>query len=318
MGDVELVVLCEVLVLGWIIIGLKNQVFEVVFCQLIGNCYVIVVSLVIGGMYVILMVLGIGFGDEVIMLFQIWVFIFNMICLLGVMLVMIDVDNDNLMIIFVVVEVVIILCIKVIIFVYYVGVLVDIDVICVVGECYGILVIEDVVYVVGIYYKGCYVGWQGIVIFLFYVIKNMICVEGGLIVIDDDELVFCICSLKFYGLGVDVYDCQIYGCVLQVEVIILGFKYNFVDINVVLVLVQLEKLSYVNQCWIEIVQCYLCELVDMLFKLLSVLIWDYQYVWYLFIICVDEVVCGISCDVLMEKLKVMGIGIGLYFCVVYM
>lgn len=147
------------------------------------------VSLVIVGMYIMLMVLKIGKGDEVIMFFLIWVLTLNMIFLLGVMLVMVDVDCDMLMVTFEVIELVIMLCIKVIILVYYVGVLVDIDVICVIGECYGIVVIEDVVYVVGMYYKGWYIGVKGIVIFLFYVIKNIICVEGGLIVIDNENFV---------------------------------------------------------------------------------------------------------------------------------
>lgn len=67
------------------------------------------VSLVIVGMYIMLMVLKIGKGDEVIMFFLIWVLIFNMIFLLGVMLVMVDVDCDMLMVMFEYIEVVIML-----------------------------------------------------------------------------------------------------------------------------------------------------------------------------------------------------------------
>lgn len=140
-------------------------------------------------MYITLMALKIGKGDEVITFFLIWVLIFNMIFLLGVTSVMVDVDRDTLMVTFEVIELVITLRIKVIISVYYVGALVDIDVIRVIGERYGIVVIEDVVYVVGTYYKGRYIGVKGIVIFLFYVIKNIICVEGGLIVIDNENFV---------------------------------------------------------------------------------------------------------------------------------
>lgn len=317
-GEDEIVVVEQVLCFGWIIIGLKNQEFEQCFVECFGCCYVVVLFLVIGVLYVILLVLGIGFGDEVIMLLLIWVFIVNVIILFGVILVFVDVDGDILMCLVQVVEVVIGLCICVIVLVYYVGFILDFEGLCMVVGCYGIVLVEDVVYVVGSEYCGCLVGFCGMVIFFFYVIKNLICVEGVMFVSDDSVFVEWVCCFKFYGFGVDVYDCLSYGCKLQVEVIEFGFKYNLVDFNVVFVLVQFKCLDVFNVCCQVFVECYLECFVGLLLVLFGLFVYKQCYVWYLFILCIDVEVCGLGCDVFMEVLKVCGIGSGIYFIVSYL
>ncbi|RSW43686.1 UDP-4-amino-4-deoxy-L-arabinose aminotransferase [Klebsiella aerogenes] len=313
MGDAELAALREVLQSGWITTGPKNQALEEAFCQLTGNRHAIAVSSATGGMHVTLMAMGIGPGDEVITPSQTWVSTLNMICLLGATPVMIDVDHDNLMITPEAVEAAITSRTKAIIPVHYAGAPADIDAIRAVGERHGIPVIEDAAHSAGTHYKGRHVGWRGTAIFSFHAIKNMTCAEGGLIVTDDDELASRIRSLKFHGLGVDAYDRQTHGRAPQAEVITPGFKYNLADINAALALVQLDKLAQANQRRAEIAQRYLRELADTPFKPLTIPAWEHQHAWHLFIIRVDEAACGISRDVLMEKLKAMGIGTGLHF-----
>ncbi len=313
MGDAELAALREVLQSGWITTGPKNYALEEAFCTLTGNRHAIAVSSATGGMHVTLMALGIGAGDEVITPSQTWVSTLNMICLLGATPVMIDVDPDTLMITPEAVAAAITPRTKAIIPVHYAGAPADIDAIRAIGERHAIPVIEDAAHAAGAYYKGRHVGWRGTAIFSFHAIKNMTCAEGGLVVTDDDELAARIRSLKFHGLGVDTWDRQTQGRAPQAEVITPGFKYNLADINAALALVQLEKLAHANQRRGEIAQRYLDELADTPFRPLTAPSWAHQHAWHLFIIRVDETACGISRDVLMEKLKTMGIGTGLHF-----
>ncbi|MEN0613634.1 UDP-4-amino-4-deoxy-L-arabinose aminotransferase [Klebsiella indica] len=313
MGDAELAALREVLQSGWITTGPKNYALEEAFCTLTGNRHAIAVSSATGGMHVTLMALGIGAGDEVITPSQTWVSTLNMICLLGATPVMIDVDPDTLMITPEAVAAAITPRTKAIIPVHYAGAPADIDAIRTIGERHAIPVIEDAAHAAGAYYKGRHVGWRGTAIFSFHAIKNMTCAEGGLVVTDDDELAARIRSLKFHGLGVDTWDRQTQGRAPQAEVITPGFKYNLADINAALALVQLEKLAHANQRRGEIAQRYLDELADTPFRPLTAPSWAHQHAWHLFIIRVDETACGISRDVLMEKLKTMGIGTGLHF-----
>lgn len=236
-----------------------------------------------------------------------------MICLLGATPVMIDVDRDNLMITADAVEAAITPRTRAIVPVHYAGAPADIDAIRAVGERHGIAVIEDAAHAAGTYYKGRHVGSRGTAIFSFHAIKNMTCAEGGLVVTDDDELAARIRSLKFHGLGVDAYDRQTLGRAPQAEVISPGFKYNLADINAALALVQLDKLAHANQRRADIARRYLSELADTPFAPLQVPSWEHQHAWHLFIIRVDEALCGINRDALMEQLKAMGIGTGLHF-----
>lgn len=88
---------------------------------------------------------GIELGDEVIVLFYIFVFIVNVFVFRGVKIVFVDFRVDYLGMDEDKIEVLIIDKIKVIVLVYYVGVVCDMDKIMVIVEKYNFIVIEDVV-----------------------------------------------------------------------------------------------------------------------------------------------------------------------------
>ncbi|WP_333853191.1 UDP-4-amino-4-deoxy-L-arabinose aminotransferase [Leclercia sp.] len=313
MGAEELAALQEVLASGWITTGPKNQALEEAFCALTGNRHAIAVSSATGGMHVTLMALGIGAGDEVITPSMTWVSTLNMIVLLGATPVMIDIDRDTLMVTPEAIEAAITPRTKAIVPVHYAGAPVDIDAIRAIGQRHGIPVIEDAAHAAGTHYKGHHVGWQGTAIFSFHAIKNMTCAEGGLVVTDDQQLAQRIRSLKFHGLGVDAFDRQTHGRAPQAEVISPGFKYNLADINATLALVQLGKLEQANRRRREIASRYLQALNDTPFLPLQIPEWPHLHAWHLFIIRVDETICGFNRDALMETLKAQGIGTGLHF-----
>ncbi|HID4046786.1 TPA: UDP-4-amino-4-deoxy-L-arabinose aminotransferase [Pluralibacter gergoviae] len=313
LGAEEIAAVTEVLQSGWITTGPKNQALEKAFCDLTGNQHAIAVSSATGGMHITLMALGIQQGDEVITPSLTWVSTLNMIALLGAEPVMIDVDRDTLLVTPEAIEAAITPRTKAIIPVHYAGAPVDIDAIRAIGERYAIPVIEDAAHAAGTRYKGKHVGAEGTAIFSFHAIKNMTCAEGGLIVTDNDRLAKRIRSLKFHGLGVDVFDRQAYGRAPQAEVIEPGFKYNLADINAAIALVQLAKLEQLNARRREIARHYLQALADTPFLPLSLPEWPHHHAWHLLIIRVDEAACGISRAGLMEALKARGIGTGLHF-----
>lgn len=302
---------------GWITTGPKNAELEAEFCKLTGSAYSVAVCSATAGMHVTLLGLGIKPGDEVITPSMTWVSTVNIITLIGAEPVMVDIDRDNLMVSAQAIEAAITPRTKAIIPVHYAGAPADLDAIYQVADKYGIPVIEDAAHATGTLYNGKHVGQRGTAIFSFHAIKNITCAEGGMIVTDNQELANRIRSLKFHGLGVDAFDRETHGRTPQAEVLEPGFKYNLADINAAIALTQLSKLAEINQRRAQLAAAYLDALASMPYQPLVVPDWSHHHAWHLFIIRVDEKLCGFNRDTLMEKLKAEGIGSGLHFRAVH-
>lgn len=313
MGEDEIAAVAEVLRSGWITTGPKCQQLESAFSQYVGAKHAIAVSSATGGMHVTLMALGIGAGDEVITPSQTWVSTLNVITLLGAEPVMIDVDRDTLMVQPAEIEAVITPKTKAIIPVHYAGAPADLTALREIAARHNIPLIEDAAHAVGTRFGEHMVGAQGTAIFSFHAIKNMTCAEGGMVVTDDDELADKVRCFKFHGLAVDAFDRQALGRKPQAEVVAPGYKYNLADINAAIALVQLEKLPAMNARRQQLVARYLQALQGSPLLPLKVPAYPHQHAWHLFMVRVDESLCGIDRNTMMEKLKEHGIGTGLHF-----
>ncbi|MCE9881940.1 UDP-4-amino-4-deoxy-L-arabinose aminotransferase [Hafnia paralvei] len=313
MGEDEIAAVAEVLRSGWITTGPKCQQLESAFSQYVGAKHAIAVSSATGGMHVTLMALGIGAGDEVITPSQTWVSTLNVITLLGAEPVMIDVDRDTLMVQPAEIEAAITPKTKAIIPVHYAGAPADLNALREIAARHNIPLIEDAAHAVGTRFGDHMVGAQGTAIFSFHAIKNMTCAEGGMVVTDDDELADKVRCFKFHGLAVDAFDRQALGRKPQAEVVAPGYKYNLADINAAIALVQLEKLPAMNARRQQLVARYLQALQGSPLLPLKVPAYPHQHAWHLFMVRVDESLCGIDRNTMMEKLKEHGIGTGLHF-----
>lgn len=313
MGEDEIAAVAEVLRSGWITTGPKCQQLESAFSQYVGAKHAIAVSSATGGMHVTLMALGIGAGDEVITPSQTWVSTLNVITLLGAEPVMIDVDRDTLMVQPSEIEAAITPKTKAIIPVHYAGAPADLTALREIAARHNIPLIEDAAHAVGTRFGEHMVGAQGTAIFSFHAIKNMTCAEGGMVVTDDDELADKVRCFKFHGLAVDAFDRQALGRKPQAEVVAPGYKYNLADINAAIALVQLEKLPAMNARRQQLVARYLQALQGSPLLPLKVPAYPHQHAWHLFMVRVDESLCGIDRNTMMEKLKEHGIGTGLHF-----
>ncbi|MGJ0638390.1 UDP-4-amino-4-deoxy-L-arabinose aminotransferase [Xenorhabdus bovienii] len=312
-GHEEIEAIEQVLRSGWITTGPQNHQLEQDFSRIFGCRHAIALCSATAGMHLVLLALGIGPGDEVITPSQTWVSTINMICLLGAEPVMVDVDRDTLMVSAETVRKAITPNTKAIIPVHYAGAPCDLDALRIVADEANIPLIEDAAHAVGTRYKNEWVGERGTAIFSFHAIKNMTCAEGGMFVTDNDELAHRVRCLKFHGLAVDAFDRQIQGRKPQAEVIEPGFKYNLSDIHAAMAVVQLGKLESMNARRGELVARYTAALSNSPLQMLSVPEYEHGHTHHLFMVRVDQDVCGIDRDTFMAHLKERNIGTGLHF-----
>jgi len=207
---------------------------------------------------------------------------------------------------------------RLIIPVHMAGASLDMDGLRAVAARRGIPLIEDAAHAAGTEYQGVPVGRSGTAIFSFHPIKNMTTGEGGLLCTDDGALAERIRRLRFHGLGVDAFDRQTLGRSPQAEVLEPGYKYNLPDMNAVLGLEQLKRLTGMNARRALIAQRYF-ELLATVDEISPLGLPDYEMLhsWHLFIVRLDMARTGMTRDDFMVKLKDEGIGTGLHFRAVH-
>ncbi len=304
----------EVLQSGWITTGQKCQELEEIFRATVGCKHAIALTSATAGMHLAMLALGIGAGDEVITPSMTWVSTANMIVAAGAKPVFVDVARDTLAITAEQIEPFITERTKLIIPVHFAGASVDLDPILELGKHHNIPVIEDAAHALGTYYKNRHIGEKGTSIFSLHPIKNITTGEGGIFCTNDDDLAERIRRLKFHGLAVDAFDRKTQGRSPQAEVQEPGFKYNMPDLNAVLGLGQMRRLSQINQRRAHIAKLY----QESLRHIEGILPLDIPshtslHSWHLYIVRIMPEITGLSRDEFMESLKEYGIGTGIHF-----
>ena len=299
---------------GWITTGPKCAALEDAFRARVGAGHGVAVTSATAAMHLLMRAYNIGPGDEVLTPSMTWVSTVNLVELAGATPVYADVDRETLM---VTAEEVDRKCTdrtRLIIPVHMAGAALDLSALRAVAARRGIPLIEDAAHAAGTEYQGVPVGRSGTSIFSFHPIKNMTTGEGGLLCTDDAALAERVRRLRFHGLGVDAFDRQTLGRSPQAEVMEPGYKYNLPDMNAVLGLEQLKRLTEMNARRTLLAKRYL-ELLGTIDEIspLGLPTYDMLHAWHLFIVRVDVERIGMSRDDFMLRLKDEGIGSGIHF-----
>ena len=315
-GDIDAVV--DVLRSGWITTGPKCAALEEAFGARVGSRHAVAVTSATAAMHLLLRAHDIGPGDEVVTPSMTWASTVNLVMLAGATPVYADVDRETLMVSAAEVDRRCTARTRLIIPVHMAGASLDMDGLRAVAARRGIPLIEDAAHAAGTEYQGVPVGRSGTAIFSFHPIKNMTTGEGGLLCTDDGALAERIRRLRFHGLGVDAFDRQTLGRSPQAEVLEPGYKYNLPDMNAVLGLEQLKRLTGMNARRALIAQRYF-ELLATVDEISPLGLPDYEMLhsWHLFIVRLDMARTGMTRDDFMVKLKDEGIGTGLHFRAVH-
>jgi len=310
----EIHAVADVLRSGWITTGSKCAALEEAFAARVGCRHAVAVTSATGAMHLLLHALGVGPGDEVITPSMTWVSTVNLIELAGATPIFADVDRETLMVSAEEVDRRSSARTRLIIPVHMAGAALDLAPLREVAARRGIPLVEDAAHAAGTEYRDKPVGSSGTSVFSFHPIKNMTTGEGGMLCTDDAALAERFRRLRFHGLGLDAFDRQSQGRSPQAEVIEPGYKYNLPDMNAVLGLGQLQRLTTMRAKRTLLAERYLERFAPV--KAIVPLgrpAYAMRHAWHLFIVRLDVEQAGMTRDEFMQRLKAQGIGSGIHF-----
>ena len=303
---------------GWITTGPKAQKFEEAFAAYTGFPIALALSSATAGLHIGLMALGIKPGDEVITTPMTWVATTNMIEVLGAKPVLVDIHPDTLQIDEAQVAAAVTPRTVGILPVHFGGAPCHMDPLMEVARNHGLWIFEDAAHGVGTLYKGRHVGcFDRLGVFSFHPIKNMTTAEGGVLVLRDEAMAKTLRALRFHGLEKQAWNRYAEGGTAQVEVIMPGFKYNFMDLQAAIGLPQLASVNDFNNRRRELAALYQDLFADVPELQLPVMpSYGHHATWHLYPVRVKDAF-GMNRDAFMAELKARNVGTGIHFKAVH-
>ncbi|MCX6800087.1 MAG: DegT/DnrJ/EryC1/StrS family aminotransferase [Candidatus Falkowbacteria bacterium] len=232
----------EVLLSGFIGQGSKVNEFENALAEKLGTKNVLTVNSGTSGLHLALRLAGVGYGDEVITTALTctatnWPILAN-----GAIPIWADIDKDTGNIDWRSIESLITNKTKAIMVVHWGGYPVDLDEIMDIAKKYNLKVIADCAHGFGSTYKNKPVGTVAdFGIYSFQAIKHMTTVDGGLLVVKDNDDYERGKLLRWYGIDRDGKRAD-FRC--ESDILEWGYKFHMNDIAATIGLVQLK---YVNK-----------------------------------------------------------------------
>ncbi|MGS1064280.1 DegT/DnrJ/EryC1/StrS family aminotransferase [Burkholderia glumae] len=226
----------DVLRSGWITTGPQNQRFEAALSEYCGGRPVRTFNSGTATLEIGLRIAGVGPGDEVITTPASWVATSNVIIETGATPVFVDIDPATRNLDLDALERAITPRTKALIPVYLGGLPVDMDRLYAIAREHRLRVIEDAAQALGASWHGKRIGAFGdLVSFSFHANKNITSIEGGALVLNNEDEALLAQKYRLQGItrtGFDGMDCDL-----------LGGKYNLTDVAARVGLGQLEKIE---------------------------------------------------------------------------
>jgi len=240
--EIEEVVAC--MRRGWIGTGPKVGQFEDDFAAFKGSKHAIAVNSCTAALHLSLFAAGIGPGDEVITTPMTFCATINAIIHCGATPVLADCDRKTMNIMPEEIEKKVTGRTKAILPVHFAGRCCDMDAIRDIARIYDLMVIEDCAHAIESEYKGRKSGCFGdIGCFSFYVTKNVITGEGGMIITEDDHIAERVKVLALHGMSKDAWRRFSDEGYKHYQVIHAGYKYNMMDIQASIGIHQLRRVE---------------------------------------------------------------------------
>jgi dTDP-4-amino-4,6-dideoxygalactose transaminase len=240
----EIAEVAECLRSGWISTGPRVGRFEEMFREYSGAGYARALSSCTAGLHLSMLVAGIKAGDEVITTPMTFVATANVITHVGAVPVFADVDRETMNIDPEEIRRRLTPRTRAIIPVHLAGRPCAMDPILEIARERGLVVIEDAAHAIESVYRGRKVGSIGdLTCFSFYVTKNIVTGEGGMVTTDNPEWAERIEMYGLHGLNKGAWRRYTDDGFKHYEVVYPGYKYNMTDMQAALGIHQLPRIG---------------------------------------------------------------------------
>lgn len=299
---------------GWLSTGPKVGIFESKIKQYLHCGYVRAVNSCTAAMHLSLIAAGIGRGDEVITTPLTFSATANVILHVGAKPVFVDVERETGNIDPNLIEKKITKKTKAIMPVHLYGRPCNMDAIMKLARKYKLIVIEDAAHAFGAVYKGKKIGIIGdFTCFSFYVTKNLITGEGGIVATKRKKWAEIIETYALHGMSRGAWkrysDSGYSHYLIQAP----GYKYNMMDLQAAIGIHQLEKFSFMQNRRLQIWNKYNKELVDLPLILPSPIDKDVIHAMHLYTVLVQHDKLRVARDFILQALHKENIGAGVHF-----
>ncbi|HTN44168.1 MAG TPA: DegT/DnrJ/EryC1/StrS family aminotransferase [Nitrospiria bacterium] len=228
----------------WIGTGPKVFQFEKDFAAYKGATHTVALNSCTAALHLSLAAAGIGPGDEVITTPMTFCATINAIIHCGATPVLADCDRKTMNILPEEIEKKVTAKTKAILPVHFAGRICDMDPIMNLARTYDLMVIEDCAHAIESEYKGRKAGRFGDVgCFSFYVTKNVVTGEGGMVVTEDRHIAERVKVLALHGMSKDAWRRFSDEGYKHYQVIHAGYKYNMMDIQAAIGIHQLKRVE---------------------------------------------------------------------------
>jgi dTDP-4-amino-4,6-dideoxygalactose transaminase len=318
-GDAEINEVVDSMKKGWIGTGPKVARFQDMFAEYVGADYAVALNSCTAGLHLSMLVSGLGPGDEVITTPMTFCATANTVIHTGATPVFADCDRETQLIDPQRIEDAITPRTRAIVPVHLAGRACDMDAISDIAQRHDLIVIEDAAHAIETVYKDRKIGnISHLTCFSFYVTKNIITGEGGMITTNNPDYADKIKMYGLHGMSRDAWKRFSDDGYKHYQVVFPGYKYNMMDIQAALGIHQMQHIDD----WLvrrnEIWQRYNEAFADLPVGLPAPDDPDIVHARHLYTLMIDEAVCGISRDAFMNKLHQMNIGTGVHYIGVHL
>jgi dTDP-4-amino-4,6-dideoxygalactose transaminase len=190
----------------------------------------------------------------------------------------------------------------------------DMDALCDIAKRHNLKIIEDCAHAIETEYKGKSAGTFGdFGCFSFYVTKNIVTGEGGMVLAQKEQDIARIKTLALHGMSKDAWKRFSDEGYKHYQVVECGFKYNMMDIQAAIGIHQLKR---IESYWLtrqDIWRQYDSAFADLPVKTPQPPEPQTRHAFHLYTLMVDSNRCGITRDEFLDRMNRLGIGCGVHY-----